>query len=293
MAERMPLRIDRDAEMIERERVHARPALVFPQDSTVVTLNAKGASHQLDGSSFALVPARVAHALELPRGGASVVVTLVIGDEVKADAVKDYSPYVEPRQFRDVVGALRCLSRTRWLDELVHRYVFERTVCERSASRAARFLEAEVVKEVYFLGLEQIENRTRTSVLYEGESVAMRARAWIEQHLFEPFHGAALARHCGASESTVLRAFRKQLGVSPFGYVRRRRLEEALRLLESGRYGVTEVASRVGYENPSAFAVAFRQQFGIAPSRKRRVLDVEATLPAHGRPPERRSRHRD
>ena len=68
MAERMALRVDRDAAVIERVRVHARPALVFPQDSTVVTLNAKDASYQLDGSSFALVPARVAHALELPRG---------------------------------------------------------------------------------------------------------------------------------------------------------------------------------------------------------------------------------
>ncbi len=293
MAERMLLRVDRDAAVIERQRVPARPTLIFAQDSTVLTLKAKEASYQLDGSSFALVPARVAHRLEVSGGGTSVVVTLEISDEVKADAVKDYAPYVEPEQLKDVMGAVRCLSRTRWLDEIVHRYVFEREVCERTESRAARFLEAELVKEVYFLGLEQIENRTRTSVLYEGESVAMKARAWIEQHLFEPFHGAALARHCGASESTVLRAFRKQLGVSPFGYVRRRRLEEALALLESGRYGVTEVATRVGYENPSAFAVAFRQQFGVAPSRKRRVVDAAVTLPAHGRPPERRPRRRD
>lgn len=293
MAERMPLRVDRDADVLERERVLPRSALVFTQDSTVVTLRTKGASHQLDGSTFAHVPARTAHALELPRGGASVVVTLEIDKPVIADAIKDYAPYIEPQQLREVLGALRCLARTRWLDELVHRYVFERVVCERTTSHAARFLEAELVKEVYFLGLEQIENRTRTSVLYEGESVAMKARAWIEQHLFEPFHGAALARHCGASESTVLRAFRKELGVSPFGYVRRRRLEEALALLESGRYGVTEVAARVGYENPSAFAVAFRQQFGTAPSSKRRVHDPAATLPAHGRPPERRPRRRD
>jgi AraC-like DNA-binding protein len=293
MVERMPLRVDRDAEMLERERVLSRPSLVFTQDSTVVTLRTASASHQLDGSTFALVPARTAYALELPRRGSSAVLTLEISDVVSADATKDYAPYVEPRQLRDVLGTLRWLARTRWIDELAHRYVFERTICERAASHAARFLEAELVKEVYFLGLEQIENRTRASVLYEGETVAIKARAWIEQHLFEPFHGAALARHCCASESTVLRAFRKELGVSPFGYVRRRRLEEALALLESGRYGVTEVAARVGYENPSAFAVAFRQQFGTAPSSKRRVHDPAATLPAHGRPPVRRPRRRD
>jgi AraC-like DNA-binding protein len=29
---------------------------------------------------------------------------------------------------------------------------------------------------------------------------------------------------------------------------------------------VTEVAQRVGYENPSKFAAAFRRQFGLSPS---------------------------
>src|SRR5262245_32089181 len=132
MPERMQLRVDRDAAVIERQRVVARPSLVFSQDSTVVTLRTKNVSHQLDGSSFALVPARMAHALELLRGGASVVVTLVIGDEAKADAMKDYAPYIEPMQLTEVVGALRCLARTRWIDEIVHRYVFEREVCERT-----------------------------------------------------------------------------------------------------------------------------------------------------------------
>ena len=44
-----------------------------------------------------------------------------------------------------------------------------------------------------------------------------------------------------------------------------------MHLLESGRYGVTEVAARVGYDNPSAFAAAFRAQFGMPPSRARAV----------------------
>src|SRR6476619_6181289 len=123
MVERMPLRVERDAKMLERERVLSRPSLVFTQDSTVVTLRTASASHQLDGSTFALVPARIAYALKLPRRGSSAVLTLEISDEVSADATKDYAPYVEPRQLRDVLGTLRCLARTRWIDELAHRYV--------------------------------------------------------------------------------------------------------------------------------------------------------------------------
>src|SRR5262249_43557594 len=93
-----------------------------------------------------------------------------------------------------------------------------------------------------------------------------------------------LAKHCGASESTVLRAFRREVGVAPAMYVRRRRLEEALHLLESGRYAVTEVAGRVGYDNPAAFAVAFRKHHGVSPSQARAK---PPTLPARGKPPRR------
>jgi AraC-like DNA-binding protein len=174
----------------------------------------------------------------------------------------------------------------------VQRFVFEREVCGKPASRAARFLEVELVKEMFFLGREQLDGRTRDSVLFEGDELVARARAWIEAHVFEPFRIGELVRHCHASESTVLRAFHRELGVPPLAYARRRRLEEALQLLESGRYGVTEIATRVGYENPSAFSAAFRDQFGIAPSRVRPASDGAVRLPAHGMPPVRRRKTR-
>ncbi len=268
------------------------PALIAPLETTVASLRIGTTVHRLDRATIALVPARAAHELVLPAAGASVVVTLGLDDHVRATAIRDYAPYVRAPRFAEVVAAVRLLPRTRWVDELVQRYVFEREVCERPASKAAKFLEAELAKELYFLGHEQLEQTTRTSVVFEGSTLVARARAWIEDHLFEPFKIDALVAHCHASESSVLRAFRKELGVAPVAYLRRRRLEEALQLLESGRYAVTEVATRVGYENPSAFAAAFREQFGVAPSRARATIAPASTLPAHGKPPERRRRRR-
>jgi AraC-like DNA-binding protein len=288
--ERMELRVDRDAEALERARVYPAPALLFPLDTTIVSLHANEIEARLDRSSFAVVPARVAHEIELPPSGAAVVVTLVISDALRAATVRDYKPEVDARRLVEVLGGVRLLPRTRWVDELVQRYLFERSVCERRGSKAARFLEAELTKEVFFLGCEQIDRRTRNSVLFEGDAVAARARAWIEEHLFEEFHIDELVRQCHVSESTVLRAFRRELGVAPLAYLRRRRLEESMQLLESGRYGVTEVAARVGYDNASAFAAAFRGQFGLPPSRARPAVSAAERLPAHGAPPVRRRR---
>ena len=293
-SEPMELRVDRDAEALCGSRVHPSPALVLPLDTTIVTLRAATTEARLDRASFAVVPARVPHTIDAPPSGAIAVVTLGVTDGLRATTARDY-PEVDARRLVEVLGGVRILPRTRWVDELVHRYVFERSVCARRGSKAARFLEAELTKEVYFLGCEQIDRHTRTSVLFEGDQVATRARAWIEEHLFEPFRIDELAGACHVSESTVLRAFRREVGVSPLAYLRRRRLEESMQLLESGRYGVTEVAARVGYDNPSAFAAAFRGQFGLPPSQARPAVPAEARLPAHGAPPgppPKRSRRR-
>lgn len=264
------------------------PALVVPLDGAVVDLHAQRQATRelrLDRSSFAVVPAKVRHHVTTSAAAAAVtVVSLLIEPAWLDRAAVEYTPYLEPAKFPAVVAQVRQLVRTRWVDELVQRYVFEREVCDKHASSAARFLEVELTKELYFLGTELLERQTRTSVVFEGDPISSRARAWLDERLFEPFAMAALARHCSASASTVLRAFRRDVGVAPAVYVRRRRLEEALHLLEGGRYAVTEVAARVGYDNPSAFAVAFKAQFGVSPSQVRARI-APGTLPAFGRPP--------
>lgn len=288
--ERVALHLDRDVEAVQRTRVHPVPTLVFPLEGTVLTLRVGEIEERLDRSTFAIVPARASHRLELPASGTASVASLLLSDVVRDVAVVDYSPEVDRQRLAEVVALARILPRTRWVDELVQRYVFERSVCARRDSNAARFLEAELTKEVFFLGREQIDRQTRSSVLFQGDAVAERARAWIEEHLFERFRIEELVRHCHASASTVLRAFRRELGVAPLAYVRRRRLEESMQLLQSGRYAVTEVATRVGYDNASAFAAAFRQHFGVAPSRTRPGVTAAERLPAHGTPPQRRPR---
>ncbi|MGE3460096.1 MAG: helix-turn-helix domain-containing protein, partial [Kofleriaceae bacterium] len=78
----------------------------------------------------------------------------------------------------------------------------------------------------------------------------------------------ALARVAGASTSTLLRAFHAEVGISPGAFWRNRKLDETLLWLRSGA-SVAEVATRAGYENPTAFGFAFRRRFGAPPSRFR------------------------
>jgi AraC-like DNA-binding protein len=163
-------------------------------------------------------------------------------------------------------------------------------VCEKHGSLAATFLETEIAKEMYFLCKERDEKRTRASVVHEEGDTAARARAWIDEHLFTPLRVRDLARHCNTSESTLLRAFQREVGATPASYARERRLDAALLLLESGRYGVGEVATRVGYTSLAAFTAAFHRRFGEPPSAVKRADAKLEVLPPHGAPPRRKRR---
>ncbi|HEY1108092.1 MAG TPA: AraC family transcriptional regulator [Opitutaceae bacterium] len=91
------------------------------------------------------------------------------------------------------------------------------------------------------------------------------AAAYLAKHLEQPPSVAELARQVGLSETTLKRGFHQVYGTTVFGYLRTRRMERAKALLESGEATVLEASTLVGYSNPSNFAAAFRQQFGLNP----------------------------
>jgi AraC-like DNA-binding protein len=288
----MPLRDERGLAPSAKGRRDEAPALLFPLDGAVVQVSLLAMEAHVDRASFALVPAGARYRVSArsPRGR---LVTLLVGDAAVAAACAEYRGHVTDEGLRATLGTGQVFPRTRWVDELVQRYVFERVVCEKPASAAARFLVTELTKELFFLGRERRGAATRASVVDEGSDVVGRARAFIDAHLFEPFTVEALARHCHASASTLLRAFKKELRVPPLAYVRDRRLDEARVLLETRRFAVGEVAVKVGYASLPAFTQAFRRRFDELPSAVRaRPADV-VVLPPHGEPPSPGRRRRD
>jgi AraC-like DNA-binding protein len=84
----------------------------------------------------------------------------------------------------------------------------------------------------------------------------------------------ALARLAGVSRSSLHRRFGSTLGVGPMDYVRRLRVEEAARLLQSTDLTTARIAERVGLGDAAHLSREFRRRFGIAPSAYRRTRGV-------------------
>ena len=75
-----------------------------------------------------------------------------------------------------------------------------------------------------------------------------------------------LAQSVGMCRSKLHRCFRMVYGITPFEYLRNRRLEAAMDFLMEGQMNVSQAAYAVGYSCPSYFTKAFKKYFGQLPS---------------------------
>jgi AraC-like DNA-binding protein len=193
-------------------------------------------------------------------------------EELIASCARDHG--LEAERLHSTLASSRVLLRTNWLNEVIHRYLFERVRLNRTDTDGSRFLERELLKEIFYQA-ESPKSPDAVRVDLDDKGFQPRATelhkaiAFIEAHLFEEVLMTQIAKASGASESTLLRLFRREFGYAPSRYIQNRRLDEARRLLENGRYSVGQVGFMIGYSSSGAFAKAFRERFGHLPSDAR------------------------
>ena len=91
-----------------------------------------------------------------------------------------------------------------------------------------------------------------------------------------------ICRHVGLSKSTLLRAFTKEKGVTPYRYLETIRINEAKKLLSEGVLPV-EAAIRTGFSDQSHFTNYFNQFIGLAPGTYREIfLEKDGDGGQHG-----------
>lgn len=78
-----------------------------------------------------------------------------------------------------------------------------------------------------------------------------------------------IATHVGVSKHHLCRLFQKNLNLSPFEYLKRRRIELAASKLKTTEYSINQIATETGFDNASYFGKVFRSYFGVTPSTYR------------------------
>ena len=68
------------------------------------------------------------------------------------------------------------------------------------------------------------------------------------------------------SQSKFAYKLKELTGETPGSFFRSYKLNKAARLLQEGKYNVSEVAVMIGFNTAAHFSVAFKKQFGVTPS---------------------------
>lgn len=95
------------------------------------------------------------------------------------------------------------------------------------------------------------------------------ALSYIEANLRSDLSVEYICRQAGLSQAHLYRLCRAFTGTSTSGYIRRLRMERALRLLRSTRMSMGEIGAEVGIPDPHAFNKAIRRAYGRSPSELR------------------------
>ncbi|SES95018.1 AraC-type DNA-binding protein [Enterococcus malodoratus] len=92
---------------------------------------------------------------------------------------------------------------------------------------------------------------------------------YIEEHLQEKVTLEELANQLNYSKFYLLHAFKETTQQSLYNYIKRRRLNEAAKVLLYSDQRIIEVAIQTGYQSQPAFTKAFEELFKLTPKRYR------------------------
>lgn len=98
-----------------------------------------------------------------------------------------------------------------------------------------------------------------------------RAGEFMQQHFSERIYLDQICRYSGLSKSTLLRAFTKSKGITPYRYLETIRINKAKQLLEKGILPI-DAAIQTGFSDQSHFTNYFSSFIGLAPGVYREIF---------------------
>ena len=96
----------------------------------------------------------------------------------------------------------------------------------------------------------------------------------MRQSLSQPLSIDTLSKRINLSAPRLRQLFKRETGLSPIGYLKQLRMNEAAQLLRSSFLSIKEISFQIGAGDISHFVREFRKQYGVTPSNFR----------AHARP---------
>lgn len=155
------------------------------------------------------------------------------------------------------------LTDTNLSNSLIILYKAITLRAERFEKEEALYMFISALTEKYGQTIEEVFS----AYGYEIEN----ACRYMQKHYAEHIALEDLCRHCSLSKSTLLRAFTKQKGITPYRYLQSIRIDKAKKLLETGT-SLSRTALLTGFTDQSHFTNYFHTYIGISPASYKKIF---------------------
>ncbi len=132
-------------------------------------------------------------------------------------------------------------------------------------------LEWESYISDFLIYLSSILKKDKSEYPYIAQAVE-----YVKTHFTKNINMAIVANYVSTNYTWFSEKFKEQMGINFNDYLKKLRIEEAKRLLETGCYKVYEVSSRSGFSDVKYFMKSFRENTGMSPTEwKKKYSTVE------------------
>ena len=151
-------------------------------------------------------------------------------------------------------------------------YLFKEMILELQTCRVGYEELLSMYLEQIFVLIQRSRMDKRPTVSSHLQEEMGIARRYFQEHYNEDINIEAYALSRNMSVSYFLKKFKEVTTKSPMQYILSIRINNAVSLLESTDYNVTEISTIIGYDNPLYFSRIFKKQKGVSPSDYRKQL---------------------
>jgi AraC-like DNA-binding protein len=103
------------------------------------------------------------------------------------------------------------------------------------------------------------------------------AKKYIIDHYSHDIHIGTLASISNLSPSSFIRYFSSVIGLTPYAFLQKTRINQALVLLETTGMSINEIALAVGFNDQNNFAKQFKKYMGVTPTAYRNMSYLQQT----------------
>ncbi|WHY65124.1 AraC family transcriptional regulator [Neobacillus sp. SuZ13] len=119
------------------------------------------------------------------------------------------------------------------------------------------------LESINFRMIEEYCDAVKNFAVKGYSTVVKKALMYINLYFKEPINVHAIADEIGFNRMYLARKFKEELNIGVIDYLHKKRIEEAIFLIEQGRLSITDIGIHVGFSSYNYFCKVFKELIGM------------------------------